>query len=246
MELPQEYIEPNDDGKYLIKFKGKSYGPFMMIAGFFKSADNTSFAAVTTDENMNFSLVTSEGINQKLNGTFERLIESPTGNHYLLMVKEGATINMAAVSSMSEEEMMKYMQEFAQQQQNAGEPQMQIFGNGGKLLGKYPASKLSSDNPAFCQTGGDNWYMILDNNLYINGNLVRSGDNSLYHNPCKIWISADGKRYAINDYSKILFSDGNSYPPPIQLKVEKSGTKTILKWIALENETDLVSYSKEL
>lgn len=245
-EPPQEYLSPTDDGKFVINFKGTTYGPYFLVTGFYASPDKTSFTAITADEHMSFSLITSEGINQKLNGTYERFVVSPSGKQYLLLIKEGATMDMAAMQNMTEADMMKYVQELVQQQQNAGEPQTQLLGNGGKLIGKFPSSQFSDINPAFCQTGGDNWYMIIDNSLYVNGNLVRKDDGSLNLLACKIWISSDGKKYAITDYNKFVFSDGNSYPAPIRLEVEKAGTKTILKWLALENTTDLVCYSKEL
>ena len=89
--------------------------------------------------------------------------------------------------------------------------------------------------------------MIIDNALYINGLKIKqfSTDNTSL-NMCNIWISLDGKRYAVLSYKEILFSDGSSYPAPVNLDIEKKDGKTFLKWIALENEKDLVSYSKEL
>ena len=43
-----------------------------------------------------------------------------------------------------------------------------------------------------------------------------------------------------------IFSDGKTFSPPIKFEVDNSGPKSILKWISLENEKDIVSYSKEL
>jgi hypothetical protein len=242
----QQYIEITDEGAYNIIFKGKTYGPYTYVAGFHVSPDKSMFVAIAMDATMKSTLITSNDLQQNLNGTFERLIVSPTGNQYLVLVKEGAGIDIAALSSMSEAELMKYMQEQAQKQQEAGEPLTQIYGNEGKLYGKFQSSDIYSNNPAFCQTGGDNWYMVLNNALYVNGRLLKQFDDDIHTSTCKIWLSNDGKRFAVVGYNKILFSDGNSYPPPIHLQVEQSGNKTLLKWIALENSIDLVSYTKEL
>lgn len=244
-EMTSLYIEVTDEGANNIKFKGKTYGPYTFVSSFHISPDKSMFVAVVANEQMKFSLITSAGLQQNLAGTFERLIISPSGNDYLVLVKEGENIDMTALSKMSETEIMKYMQEQAQKQQDAGEQLTQIFGTEGKLYGKYKSSDIYSNNPAYCQTGGDNWYMVLNNSLYVNGHLLKKFDDFSVPT-CRVWLSADGKRYALVGYNKIIFSDGNSYPPPIHLQVEQSGTKTILKWIALENEKNLVIYSKEL
>jgi hypothetical protein len=245
-EMMQLYVEVTDAGAYNIKFKGQTYGPYTFVSGFHVSPDKSMFVAVAANQQMKFSLITSDGLQQNIDGTFERIIISPSGNQYLVLVKETEGIDMSALSKMSGEELMKYMQEQAQKQQNAGEPLTQIYGTGGKLYGKYRSSDIYPNNPAYCQTGGDNWYMVFDNALYVNGHLLKQFDDNFSVQTCKVWLSADGKRYALVGYNEIIFSDGNSYPPPIQLKVEKSAGKTILKWIALENGKDLVSYSKEL
>jgi hypothetical protein len=133
-------------------------------------------------------------------------------------------------------------QDMEAKKKEAGPPKAYIYANG-KKFGPYPAEQISSDNPAFCKTGEDNWYMILEDALFINGNKVKEGISS---GTCNVWISGDGKRYAVVGYDKIIFSDGSSFTAPLKLEVETNNGKTVLKWLALENEKNLVFYSKEL
>jgi len=242
----ESFVELTDDGTYIIKFRGEKYGPYNYVYHLHVSPDKALFAAIVANAEMKFSLITSNGLEQNLTGTFERFISSPSGKQFLVLIKEGIDIDISALSNMSEADMIKYMQEQAQKQQDAGGSVTQIIGTEGNLYGKYVSSVISSNNPAYCQTGSDNWYMVIGNTLFVNGNMLKQFDRNTNPSTCNIWLSTDGKRFALIDYNQILFSDGKSYPPPIKLEVEQSGTKTILKWISLENETELVSYSKEL
>jgi hypothetical protein len=150
-------------------------------------------------------------------------------------------------SKMSQDEIIKVMQQQAEKQKNAGPPKAYVYTNGGKKFGPFPASGIHDKNPAFCKSGGANWYMVIDNTLYINGVKVKQFSyDDVTASTCNVWLSADGKRYAIITYRKILFSDGSSYAAPLKMDTENKEGKTILKWISLENEKDLVAYSKEL
>jgi hypothetical protein len=245
----QEYIGFTDEGAYVIKFNAKTFGPYKFVSNLYVSPDKTFFVAIVANEMMKFSLVTSGGIQQNLDGSVERLIISPSGKQYLLLVKENASemsmMNMD-LSNMSQEALMKMIQEQAEKQKNAGPPQTQIIGTDGKLIGKYKSDQLYQNNPAYSQSGGDTWYMVIDNGLYVNGQLIKQFDEYSNVSTCKLWLSKDGKRFALVGYDKIIFSDGKTYPPAIDFQVDNSGPKTILKWISLENEKDIVSYSKEL
>jgi hypothetical protein len=245
----QEYVGFTDKGEYTIKLNGKTYGPYKYVTNLNVSPDKSMFVAIIADDQMKYSLVTSGGVQQNLDGTIDRMIVSPSGKQYLVILKEnagGPSMQNIDFSKMTPEELMKMVQEQATAQEKAGEPQSIIIGTGGKQIGKYKSSLFYDNNPAYCQSGSDNWYMIIDNGLYVNGQLLKQFDSDVSLSTCKIWLSKDGKRFAIVGYDKIIFSDGKSYPAAINLQVDNSGDKTVLKWIALENEKELVSYSKEL
>ena len=87
--------------------------------------------------------------------------------------------------------------------------------------------------------------MTIDNNLYVNGTLLANlGSESVPNNT--IWLSPDGKRYAIISYDKITFSDGSSFTFPLLVKKSQKDGKIWLNWVSLENEKEIVLYSKPL
>jgi hypothetical protein len=244
-----EFITYTDEGKMSINFKGKIYGPYKMISDLKFSGDKNWFIALVFNEGK-FSVVSSGGV-QLIEGSATYIRVSPIGKKYLVVCKDGEGVDPAILdmdmSKMSEQQMVEMAAKMAKKQESAGPPQAYLYTNNGEKFGPFPASEISENNPGFCITGGENWYMVLDNALYINGKLVKQySSDEIYLDICKIWISADGKRYVIESYDKILFSDGSTYPTPVKVDIEKKEGKTYLKWLSLENEKDLVLYSKEL
>ena len=65
-------------------------------------------------------------------------------------------------------------------------------------------------------------------------------------NPCEFYPSPDGKSYARADYESIRFSDGRKYPSPLNVGVYQDKGKVIYRWIALENNKDVVVYQRTM
>ena len=87
--------------------------------------------------------------------------------------------------------------------------------------------------------------MVIGNKLYVDGTLLKDfGD--FYINPCDIWLSEDGRRYAVRSYDKLVFSDGNEYSFPLKVIWEKKNGVIHLSWVSFENERDIVLYSRDL
>lgn len=245
----QDYIASADDGRMTIKFNGKSYGPYKFIKELFLSKDKSTFVATVASDDMQFFIVTPEGSIKPPSGSVHSVSVSHSQKKFIALEKENEGLDpsmlQADFSNMTTEQLMKMAKEMEEKQKNAGEPKAYVYTNGGKKFGPYPAGGVSDNNPAFCKTGGDNWYMVLDNALYINGLKVKTF-NDINPSACNVWISADGKRWMVSDYEKMMFSDGASYNAPIKISTENKEGKTILKWISFENEKELISYSREL
>jgi hypothetical protein len=244
-----DYLVMNDDGTYAIKLNGKTYGPYPFIKDLQVWPDKSGFVAIIMDKQMKSTLVSSDGTNLALNGETERLQVSPTGKKYVVALKETPGIDPAFLntdfSKLSQDEIMKLAQKQADREKNAGPPKSYIYTTGGTKLGPFDTQTFYSNNPAFTRSGGDNWIMVVDNTLYINGKIIKKYEDTDL-NTCRIWLSRDGKRYAIISYDKVIFSDGNSYSYPlVPSSYEKDG-KIFIKWLSLEHEKDLVLYSKEL
>lgn len=242
-------LTPNDDGSYSISLNNKKYGPYPLISNLHVWPDKSGFVALVMDQDMKIHVVTSEGLNLALDGDVERISYSPSGKKFVFAMKEKQAMDMEILkmdfSKMSQEELMAFAKKQEIKAQKAVPLQSYVFVNGTKKLGPYPHDAFYSTNPGFPATGGENWIMTVNNELYINGVKANvAPDVSI--DPCHVWLSGDGKRYAVGSYDKIFFSDGKIYDHPLESAAAEKGGKLTIRWITLENEKDLVAYSREL
>jgi hypothetical protein len=241
-------VTSNDEGKMLIKSGGKTYGPYQGVLNAYTGDDGNLIAAIIL-ENMKPSLLTQNGNLVKLEAIPSFTSVSPSGKKVLIVsIKEYTPSNELLnqdLSKLSVTELQKLTQKVEEEQKNAPPPQAFIYFNDGKKLGPYPKDAFFTDNPAFCITAGENWMMTIDNQLYVNGTLLANLGNEYVPNNT-IWLSPDGKRFAIIAYDKISFSDGSSYQYPLLVKKSQKDGKIWLNWVSLENEKEIVLYSKPL
>jgi len=246
-ETNLSYLSANTDGSYTITLNNKKYGPYMLISHLHVWPDKSGFFAITMDKNMNSFLVTSEGLNVALKGDAEKIQVSPTGKKFLFAVNEREAVDMSALtkdySKMTQEEIMKWAKEMEQKANSAPQAMSYVLLNGTTKFGPFPLSTFYSDNPAFTKNG--NWIMSVNNTLYINGVKVKEFTD-MDVNTCQTYLSPDGKKYALASYEKIYFSDGKTYPSPLEIIAGEKDGKITLKWLSLENEKDLVLYSREI
>jgi hypothetical protein len=85
----------------------------------------------------------------------------------------------------------------------------------------------------------------MNSKLYINGIFVRDLINEQI-SPANIWLTEDGKRYVIIVYNRIEFSDGTIYKEPLKIRISVNRNKITVWWLLLENEKDIVLYSKTI
>lgn len=244
-----QIVTTNQDGSFSIKLNNKTYGPYPFIAQLHVRPDKSGFVAISMDKEMKSYLISSEGVNMPLKGTVERIHFSPNGKKYIFALKETQEIDMSLLnmdfSKMTQEEIMEFAKKQEEKAKNAPALHSYIYVNGTTKLGPYELNAFYSSNPAFTKTGGENWIMTLGETLYINGVKVKDYPD-IDLNTCRIWLSADGKKYVIISYDKIIFSDGKAYDNPIEPNTaEKNGVINV-SWVSLENEKDLVLYSRAL
>jgi hypothetical protein len=241
-------ITSNDEGKMSVKSGGKTYGPYQMVLNAYTGDDGKLSAAIIL-ENMKPSLLTQTGTLVKLDGMPSYTTVSPSGKKVLIVSVKEYTPSMdflkQDLSKMSTNEILKLSKKMEEEQKNAPPPEAYIYINDGKKLGPYPKDTFFTDNPSFCVTAGENWMMTIDNKLYVNGTLLANLGSEYVPNNT-IWLSPDGKRFAIIAYDKISFSDGSFYAFPILVKKSQKEGKIFLTWVSLENEKEIVLYSKPL
>lgn len=246
-EANQSYLSANDDGTYSIKLNNKKYGPYNFVGHLHVWPDKSGFFAITMDQGMNASLVTSEGLNVPLKGDVEKVQVSPVGKKFLFAVDEREAVDMSMMtkdfSKMTQEDLVKWAKEQEEKMKNAPKPTSYVLVNGTTKLGPFPLNSFYSNNPGYTKNG--NWIMSVNDALYINGVKVKEFTD-MNVNTCQTYLSSDGKKFAVASYDKIYFSDGKIYPSPMETTaIEKDG-KVTLKWLSLENEKDLVLYSRDL
>ena len=265
-----KFVKYGEDGTATIVFKGKTYPGFAQVSHILLSADGSKLAVLGANADWEPLFLTPQGKIIHLQGEADRLILSPSGSIAIVSVKgsdtqtyddaqdqmanmEKMAKEMEAVdfSKMTPEEMTAYTEKLQEKygiqdnNSSSNDPDYFLFLSDGSKLGPFKPGN-SGDNPAFCKTGGENWFFVCDNKLYINGNLVKDfGETSVY--ACNVWISPDGKRYAVfADYEKLIFSDGQSYQAPIQIKSELQNGKAYLTWLTFDSSNQLILYKKAL
>jgi len=248
------YLNFTPEGETMIRFGGKTFGPFFSVQELRVSEDRKRFTAVVVDEEMSFALLSSSGKQVPLDDAPVAFTTSMSGAGALVAVKtadneeSGEMMNIDFTNITTEElmELAKKMEE--QQQEQGGEDQpaeAYLYDLDGKQYGPYDPMLLYQDNPAFTISGGDHWILIEEARLFIDGKLAGEYPD-VYLTPCNVWLSSDGLRHAIVNYDRIIFSDGTSYPFPLKVSVEEKNGQTVLHWISFEDEKLIVRYSRPL
>jgi hypothetical protein len=244
----EKVLSYSNDGKARITSGGKTFGPFDLLLNLYITKDGRLTAAVSSD-GFKTKLLTQSGTSLELESVPAYTCASPSGKTALIVTvreydpsRDFANIDF---SKLTTEQIAKIAQDMEEKQKKAPPPQAFLYLHNGKKLGPYPKNSFSGNNPAFCVTGGENWFMTIEGKLYVNGTLLANLGSEYVSND-DIWLSADGKRYAIVTYDYIRFSDGASFRYPLVVKTMEKDGKTWLTWISLENEKDVVHYSRPL
>ena len=243
----QKYIEYNNDGQAILKFGGKSFGPFQFILEFYSTNDKTAFSSIVMKDGKP-KIITSTGNTYELDGQPGYNYISPTGKRMMVTtIKENNDTNEVINRNLPEansQESIKPGKE-AEPKQKKQNPEAFIYFQDGKKFGPYDPKKITGYNPAFIKTGGDNWLLTLDSKLYINGKITRELSNERI-SPANIWLTEDGKRYVIIVYNRIEFSDGSVYKDPLKIRIMTDNKKITVWWLSFENGKDIVLYSRNL
>lgn len=230
-DVMEKYVAINQaDGKASIKLDGKTYGPYLAVSHLFVTADNKKFYAVVVNaSNMKTEFVCSDGRVVVVNGGADGIYVSPDGNEAYLFQR--GLINI--------EEIIRNGGDISKI--NMGDLEKVLLLNiNGKQFG--PFDKLSNSEVWYCKTNNGLIYRV-ENEIYLNG--VKFTTLKETPDPCTFWLSNDGKKNAVVNYDKIVFSDGESFPYPLEVEHVIVNGKTYLIWAALENGTNLVLYKKE-
>jgi hypothetical protein len=99
--------------------------------------------------------------------------------------------------------------------------------------------------------GNSFWYPKSSNDLYygVGDGVFRNGTlmlTSEAFDSCAFYPTADGKKYVMFTYESIVFSDGQTFPSPLDIIAVQRQGKTVFRWITLENNKRLVVYERAM
>ena len=213
----EKYIEYNPDGLATLKVGGKTFGPFQSILEFYANSDKKIFCGIVMKDGKPL-LISHSGLTTELDGQPGFTHPDPTGNRLM-------------VTTVKEKDNVA--------------PEAYIYFQDGKKFGPYNPVKINPNNPAFSKTGGDNWLLTMNSKLFINGIKVKDLINEDI-SPANVWLSPDGKRFVIIVFNRIEFSDGTIIKDPLKFRISVQQNKITIWWLSIENETDIVLYSKSI
>jgi hypothetical protein len=265
-----KYVTVGDDGQMNIVYNGKTFTDFTQVTNLVVSDNGSKIAAIGLTPNWEPLFLTPDGKVIPLDGEVASLIISPSGSIAIVTMKGSKTktlddsqSQMDNIQKMAEElqsvdfskmtpEQITAFNENLQKKyglsnnNESSSPDFYMYLSSGKKIGPYKLGGYASDNPAFNITGGDNWYFIDENKLYVNGTLLKDfGDSSPSTN--NIWLSPDGKRYAaFLNYEKLVFTDGQSFESPLDIKSDIQNGKAYLTWLTYNSNKQIVLYNKAL
>ncbi|MCX6566635.1 MAG: hypothetical protein NTW38_09500 [Candidatus Aminicenantes bacterium] len=226
--------QPNiteEESGMTLQFKGVSLGPHFLILLNSLTPDGAR-AYITAMDNDKSWLECSDGRKVSFGGTPGDLKVSPDGKNAAVLVTGSYSMNaMNDLGKLPPDKMAAAFKEMDKKY---------LYTIDGKKFGPFD----SFDSSSF-------WFPKMTNDLYfrVGDQVFRNGAPMMKAeslDPCNFYPSVDGKSYAMFDYSNITFSDGEKYPSPLDVRAYQEKGKTVFKWIALENNKDLVAYQRTM
>jgi hypothetical protein len=262
-----EFVQWDDQGKTYLTFKGTKTGPYPFIKDLYLSADKSRFFSIVAKESgpdatqTQFQLISSSGKTTDLIGEpYDLKVDASLGMAVVatrlekkdpasdeatakynarieeLVAKMGeGELSMEQLTKLSEE-----LNQLSEKAQGAGITEYYVFTSDAESFGPFH----SYAEPGFGLNSGPRWYLFADGKLYLNGKAVKDyGKQSI---PDGFWWSKTGNNYAFRTSESIVFSTGQTFPLPIEIKVLEENGQTVLKWLTFENESKFVYYQKTL
>ncbi len=224
-------VEPAEVGGGTgIKFNGKTFGPYVLLYSTQVTPDGSrAYFTATNDDKAIFGC--TDGRLATYSGTPGEFKLSPDGKSAALLVEGTMSLNMMKkLTELPPEKIAELMKD---------QDKKFLYTIDGKKFGPFEGSFASYS--FWFAAGTNDLYYRVDDDVYRNGELLlKSGS----FDSCGFYPSPDGKKYVLYDYDKISFSDGKSYPSPLDLAVFERGGVKVFKWLTLENRKDFVVYER--
>jgi hypothetical protein len=94
----------------------------------------------------------------------------------------------------------------------------------------------------YARTSNDLFYRV-GSQVFRNGSVMLTAES---FDRCGFYPSPDGRTYGMFSYANITFSDGKTFPSPLDVVAYQDKGKTVVRWLAFENKKDLVVYQRPM
>lgn len=214
-------------GRGVITFQGKSFGPFQQVLQIQVTPDKSRFYALAA-KNGELRFLSSDGRNVPAAGMPANIEVSPDGTKAVAQCQGAVTIIDGVKVDMSKIDPTTF-------------DDTCLYAIDGTKLG--PFHKGQDFGEVWFAAGSQNWLFDLGKALYLNGKPLRTFP---HHVDKRTFWFDDDTHYAWIDADELCFADGAKYPYPVMIRNEKRGGKTVLCWIALLKNGDVVAYQRTL
>lgn len=198
-----------------IVFNGKKYGPFKQVQKFFLTPDRKNFYAITLEENgklIQTKMVTSASAKSLLLKEWDSPIEC-------IASPDNSEFGYMAIGLTSQKRV--------------------IVTSSGKT---YEMDATTAPDKVWYSPTSNHLMYIIKNQLYRDGQVIKTFDDGFSPDPCHLFLSADGQSLT---YIKngINFADGDYFQYPLKATIVYVSGKPYFKWLAIENN-DVAVYQK--
>jgi len=219
-------------GKQVVQFKGKTFGPYMLVFRAQGTPDGAN-AYFTASDNDKAWFGCSDGRIVSFGGLPIDFKFSPDGKNAAVIVQ--GKLSLDETNNLSKLPMEKMAAAFKDLEKKY------LYTIDGKSFGPFESS-FDSYSFWYPKSSNDLYYRVGDD-IFRNGTLLFKAGS---FDRCNFYPSPDGKTYAMYTYESIVFSDGRSFPSPLDVVVFPRGGQTVFRWITLENEKKLVVYARTM
>lgn len=226
-----KYVQYDENYQLVIRFNGKTFGPYMTVIQFVTTCDEKKFAAVALTLENKIVLIHSSGKILPCEGMVSWLKLSANGDQCLAACVKALDPTKMDAAAIDLNELSKFIL-------------MDLEGN---TFGPFDSNTLSESDIWFCKSSGSHWFMKNGEALLRDGKSWKSFQTA--PSPCSVWINEQGNRVIITDFGDDLnagLSEVSHVSNALEIKYTHVNGKPLLTWISLENQKDLVLYQMAL
>jgi hypothetical protein len=219
-------------GKQVVRFKGKTFGPYLLVLAARATPDGSTAYFTASDDDKSWFGCT-DGRVVSFGGLPTDFKFSPDGKSAAAMVQ--GKLSLAEMNNLGKLPPEKMAAAFKDQEKKY------LYTIDGKSYGPFEGS-FSSNSFWYPRSANDLYYRV-DDDVIRNGALMFKAES---FNDCSFYPSPDGKKYAMFTYESIVFSDGRTFPSPHDVIAVQRQGRTVFRWITLENNRKIVVYELAL